>query len=1532
MRHQQIAEALRKGQTNMKHFLNKKNKIMGAGWLSKMFKKPEPPKPLPPDIIVATLKPPKLGNVKVMASYDFLEVLELISDGPIEGLVNKNGATLSQLSLFQGVYLDGTAVLETNDTTVPPKGAKDSGPASASLTRKSIGANIINGFASWVAEIQSSYVQQPDQALNIGNDRKDFNPVVKNWFHYADGVNGSDSQPFFARSTNLGNFLFWVGFSDFERRNIGAPFNHLITNTIPVGALWVKKWWDSKNVSNYTYLYAINNWVNSYVGIRFNHNNQTTRINITNDFTAINLILNQIKSYAINSPNTWQGQLAKKTLQTNFGNSWSSVGSSYLTRGPNYLMILPIRISNSFSKVSLLNDQQFGTDGNPLKDANGNVVPRTLKTMFAQFVTGQNAVHDFAGQGDGFKMENIILPIIDENGDWQGETIGFSVIRFDEASHYVTHSQEHNYLSGVQKFNFRGGKSSGFQTREVYANTYSTSFSYSITIRKRALSILSQIDNLNFVDEKYAYSNRKLSTLVDKYNYSNIFVEMRNGEEYQAPMAYFNNIMFDHFYSVELFGPFRLKNQIQRLDAETVLYLPNPNIATSNIENDGNGEGSNDQRLVTKNITTGTSDDFDYSKWNKTDYEFDEVSIPTTHVVVDPNAEQVFVSIEIASLMDTITADIFLKTSASDTESASNGKTGSGSPIPSIVVFEIETGYFDSENKKVTYEKRKFQVISLIQSSCHIDIGNPDLELQSKEYLMITNLNNGNIYTPFQLPVIQNNNSGKTKRYVQIRKVSCETNSVLIQKKISLIKVTEITKGNLRYPFSAIIGSKIDGRSFSSVPARIFDCKLKKVKIPANYHPNDEFTGKDKRYIASSSNYTRELIYQGDWNGTFKQELEYTDNPAWILYDLLTSQRYGLGSFLEASQIDIWDLYKIGRFCDNVDDAGYFIGVSDSNGGLEPRYSCNILFQEGEKIYDAISIICALFRGSIYYHNSKLNFVDDRVKKPTALFTNANVKGGDFNYTNNKRDEQFNVVEVAYIDRFENFETKMELAEDQEDIRKRGVFKTTINAMGVTSKSMAKRMAEHVIFSTIKENQSVSFVAGAESLLCKPGDLIMIEDELKSLSSNFGKILDFNQNEGWIRVTNDFSDSKNNAFITCWVPTGSQTKADLAELAFTDRYRINSFYFNNVGNRYNELVGEYVFDGYLKGFDRSITNNPSTAYLDEQYAFYKGSDQKFCYFSTEFTGWVLGKGDMFNKSNGKVIYGTQDQFFEQANNGYEYDFSASNGRGASRLTNAPNSAGAIKRFRDTGDLGNRYHGISNDDIELSSPSQIVNFVLTGFDNSLEYGCKVFVSGGSINYNLIQFLKLGSVSRFQRKNSDDMIYKVINIKEENPNEYGISASLFNTGKYQLIENLIQENEKTDTYPHTLSQSINGVVYETLTPPSFTQLYTGFDKLTKSKILNIGWSGDPQSIKIKKYEIKIIDPYYSESTINIDNSDYNLLLSRPISQIGNYNITIKSIGLKTDNVKFYDSEERSTGILILDQELLTSAARPITFSTS
>ena len=407
-----------------------------------------------------------------------------------------------------------------------------------------------------------------------------------------------------------------------------------------------------------------------------------------------------------------------------------------------------------------------------------------------------------------------------------------------------------------------------------------------------------------------------------------------------------------------------------------------------------------------------------------------------------------------------------------------------GSKYPCLLNIRIEVGTITADGTEEQMGYKDFQITALVESPAIIDIGNPDaveLEQDSYQYIKYVGANNpleGGVFAPFKLPVVSGPHiqedgamiipthdveSTPVKRYVKVTKLSTESNSTLINKDVSLLKFTEVIPVNLRYPFSSIVGVKIDSRTFASIPHRTYDCKLKKIKIPSNYSPSHS-DGKDKRYYNTVKDFTDTIandksIYSSDWDGSFVEG--WTDNPAWILYDLLTSVRYGLGQYINPSQINKWELYKIARFCDAIDDDGNFVGVPDGRGGLEPRYSCNILFAEGTKVFDSINIVASLFRGAVFYGGSEINFLDDRIKEPIALFSNSNVKEGIFSYSNYRRDEQFNAVEVAYIDRFDGYKTKLEYIEEEVDIAKRGLFKKEINALGVTSKAMARRIGQH---------------------------------------------------------------------------------------------------------------------------------------------------------------------------------------------------------------------------------------------------------------------------------------------------------------------------------------------------------------------------------------------------------------------------------------------------------------------------------------
>jgi hypothetical protein len=338
------------------------------------------------------------------------------------------------------------------------------------------------------------------------------------------------------------------------------------------------------------------------------------------------------------------------------------------------------------------------------------------------------------------------------------------------------------------------------------------------------------------------------------------------------------------------------------------------------------------------------------------------------------------------------------------------------------------------------------------------------------------------------------------RRYVKVTRKSHETLSVLISKKISLSKVTEIIPQKFSYPFSSIVGTKIDARAFSQIPNRTFLCKLKKVLVPSNYFPNNE-NEDDVRYIQDGKKYK---IYDGDWDGTFK--LAWSNNPAWIMLDLLINKRYGLGNYIESEQVDIWELYKIARWCDCVDDNGYYYGVSDGFGGIEPRHSFNGLISDKFNIFDMINQVASVFRGHVYYMNSLITFDDDRIKPIIGEFNNSEVKDGLFSYTNHKKDDEFTAVDVAYIDARDNYKPKIEYVEDSDGIRQRGILKKQINTFGITSTAQARRFGKYFLYQTSKENSTVSFTTDSRALLYKPGDLIKINDELMNSIKNYGEI------------------------------------------------------------------------------------------------------------------------------------------------------------------------------------------------------------------------------------------------------------------------------------------------------------------------------------------------------------------------------------------------------------------------------------------
>ena len=251
-----------------------------------------------------------------------------------------------------------------------------------------------------------------------------------------------------------------------------------------------------------------------------------------------------------------------------------------------------------------------------------------------------------------------------------------------------------------------------------------------------------------------------------------------------------------------------------------------------------------------------------------------------------------------------------------------------------------------------------------------------------------------------------------------------------------------------------------------------------KVKIPSNYNPR-----------------TRQ--YSGVWDGTFK--VDWTDNPAWVLFDIVTNKRYGLGNRLGEFGADKWTLYQVAQYCDQL--------VPDGFGGKEPRFTCNAWLTEQRSAYDVINDICSIFRAMPVWNGQQLTVVMDRPADPVWTYTNANVENGEFNYTFSAKKARHNAIQVEYADKDNSYERAIEYVSDDESIRRNGLNVKKITAFGCTSRGQAHRTGLWLLQTEKLETKTVTFTVGAEGLMHIPGDIIKVADTYYAGTNIGGRVL-----------------------------------------------------------------------------------------------------------------------------------------------------------------------------------------------------------------------------------------------------------------------------------------------------------------------------------------------------------------------------------------------------------------------------------------
>ncbi|EXX05819.1 phage tail family protein [Acinetobacter baumannii 44327_4] len=330
----------------------------------------------------------------------------------------------------------------------------------------------------------------------------------------------------------------------------------------------------------------------------------------------------------------------------------------------------------------------------------------------------------------------------------------------------------------------------------------------------------------------------------------------------------------------------------------------------------------------------------------------------------------------------------------------------------------------------------------------------------------------------YALPKQTEDGTRVTMWTIKIERVSPESNESSTSNDIYLDSYSVIIGSRLSYPNSAVFGLSISSEQFQSIPTRSYLVDGLLIRVPSNY---DYKTRK----------------YEGTWNGTFK--LAPSDNPAWILYDVITNERYGLGQFVDPAYANPARLYVIGQYCDEMVDDGF--------GGKEPRFTLNTVINSISDAYQLISDITSVFNGMAYWSGSQFGYMCDMPTQPTMLYNASNVVNGEFVYSGASRKDMHSVALITWNDPERNYQRAVEYVEDPELIQRYGVRKAEITSFGCTSRGQAHRIGKWLLYTERNQSRTISFKVGVDSSFVLPGDVVQIADPNRSGKRMGGRLI-----------------------------------------------------------------------------------------------------------------------------------------------------------------------------------------------------------------------------------------------------------------------------------------------------------------------------------------------------------------------------------------------------------------------------------------
>lgn len=318
---------------------------------------------------------------------------------------------------------------------------------------------------------------------------------------------------------------------------------------------------------------------------------------------------------------------------------------------------------------------------------------------------------------------------------------------------------------------------------------------------------------------------------------------------------------------------------------------------------------------------------------------------------------------------------------------------------------------------------------------------------------------------------------------VTVRRVTADSKSQRLQNAIVWSSYTEIIDAKLSYPNIAMIGIKTDSRHTPNFPNvnSLLDGRI--ISVPSTYDP-------ETRAYAP-----------GIWRGDFKKE--WTENPAWIFYDLATNPDVGIGKRISEYGLNKFQLYQIAQYCDEL--------VPDGYGGKEPRMTAGIWITEQRSAYEVLNDMSSVFRAIVAWNGMQMLAIQDRPTDPVCTYSQANVIDGKFARQYVPLKSIYTAVEVEYADKNNMYQKAIEYVVDDEMVARYGYNVKKITAFACTSRGQARRYGKWVLVTSKLEQCTITFTVGREGLHHLPGDIIEVADNSWAKTNLGGRVVAINQ-------------------------------------------------------------------------------------------------------------------------------------------------------------------------------------------------------------------------------------------------------------------------------------------------------------------------------------------------------------------------------------------------------------------------------------